>query len=227
MKLAFPRVRGSIVLAQKKIAFERRNSPTELSDKPQKQYTCANRSCKAKFTKTKPMQTVCSWQCGQAVAEMKRLKEAAKREQEERKKTRVIREALKSRSQWIKEAQHAFNAFIRVRDADKPCICCGKPLGDEAIGGGYDCGHYRSVGSAPHLRFDPRNAHAQRKQCNRYGAGRAVDYRIGLIARLGADVVAALEADNTIRKYTIDDLKAIKAEYKAKLKMLLADKEVA
>jgi hypothetical protein len=173
------------------------------------------------------MQKVCGQACAQKSAEMKRLKEAAKREQEERKKTRVQREALKTRSQWMKEAQSAFNQFIRVRDAGKPCICCGKPLGDEAIGGGYDCGHYRSVGSAPHLRFDPRNAHAQRKQCNRYGAGRAVDYRISLIARLGVAVVQALESDTTVKKYTTQDLKAIKAEYKAKLKQLLADKEVA
>jgi hypothetical protein len=77
------------------------------------------------------------------------------------------------------------------------------------------------------LRFNEFNCHAQRKQCNRYGAGRAVDYRLGLIQRIGREVVEALEADDLARKYTIDELKAIKAEYKAKLKQLLADKEVA
>ena len=184
-------------------------------------------ACRELFTPLRPLQSACSPKCAQEIAERKRLKEAAKREQEERVKTRVLREKMKTRSQWMKEAQHAFNQFIRVRDAGKPCICCGKPLGDEAIGGGYDCGHYRSVGSAPHLRFDERNAHAQRKQCNRYGAGRAVDYRIGLIARLGLAVVEALESDTSVKKYTIDDLKDIKAEYKSKLKQLQRDKEVA
>lgn len=131
-------------------------------------------------------------------------------------------ERLKRRSEWIKEAQIAFNAFIRLRDAGKPCICCGKPLGEESPGGAYDCGHCRSVGSAPHLRFDERNAHAQRKQCNRYGAGRAVDYRIGLISRLGVGVVDELESDQSVKHYSIDDLKAIRDHYRAKLKELKA-----
>jgi hypothetical protein len=91
-----------------------------------------------------------------------------------------------------------------------------------SIGGGYDCGHYRSVGSAPHLRFDERNAHAQRKQCNRWGSGRAVDYRIGLIKRIGLEKVEALESDQTVKKYTIDDLKSIISAYKAKFKALKA-----
>jgi hypothetical protein len=145
-------------------------------------------------------------------------------EKQERKDTRERKQALKTRSDWIKEGQHAFNAYIRARDRDFPCICCGKPLKGGDTGGEFDCGHYRSVGSAPHLRFDERNAHGQTKQCNRYGAGRAVDYRKGLIDRIGVALVEALEADNTPRHYTIEDLKQIKATYKAKLKAL---KEIA
>jgi len=80
--------------------------------------------------------------------------------------------------------------------------------------------HYRSVGSSPHLRFDERNAHAQRKQCNRWGAGRSVDYRLGLINRIGLAAVESLEADQTPKNYTIDDLRAITACYRAKLKGL-------
>ena len=40
---------------------------------------------------------------------------------------------------WLKDAQKAFNAFIRERDRDKPCIC-GQPLTLDAVGGGFDCG---------------------------------------------------------------------------------------
>lgn len=120
----------------------------------------------------------------------------------------------------MKEAQIAFNAYVRERDKNQPCICCGQPLGAQQVGGGFDAGHYRSVGSAPHLRFDERNCHGQRKSCNRYGSGRSVDYRLGLIARIGLAEVESLEADNDPKKYSIDDLKAIKAKYKAKLKEL-------
>lgn len=144
----------------------------------------------------------------------------------QRKATKERKEKLKTRRDYINEAQVAVNAYVRYRDKDKPCICCGKPLSDgcgSGVGGSYDAGHYRSTGSAPHLRFDAdRNIHGQRKACNRYGSGRAVDYRIGLIARIGLQAVEALEADNTPRKWTIDELKAIRDRYRAKLKELKA-----
>lgn len=195
------------------------------SNKPRK---CA--VCKSAYTPFQSMQKVCgSMPCMVAAGQAKTLKDRAKREQEERAKTRVQKEALKTRSQWMKEAQHAFNAYIRQRDSGRPCICCGRT--ETAVTGlsshGWDCGHYRSVGSAPHLRFHEDNAHRQLVLCNRYGAGRAVDYRIGLVKRLGIAAVESLENDNTVRKFSIDELKAIKATYKGKLKMLLADKEVA
>lgn len=165
-----------------------------------------------------PMASVCSTPC----AIEKAAQDRAKRE---RKEAAVRREQLKTRSDYMKDAQIAFNAFIRARDAAKDCICCvGRPLPSEAVGGGFDCGHYRSVGSAPHLRFDERNAHGQTKQCNRYGAGRAVDYRIGLIKRIGIEAVEALEADQEARKFTIEELKEIKATYKKKLKELRGSK---
>ena len=139
-------------------------------------------------------------------------------------KDRVRKERLKTRRDWEKEAQAAFNAYIRARDKDKPCICCGQPLSVGDVGGSYDCGHYRSTGSAPHLRFHEDNAHAQRKQCNRWGAGRAVDYRLGLIQRIGLERVEALEADQEPRKYTADELRAIRDLYRAKLRELVKER---
>lgn len=169
--------------------------------------------CKAEFLPSRMGQKVCSVECAKSIA-------VKKREKVERANDRQKREQLKTRSQWMKEAQIAFNAYIRERDREQLCICCDKHLGGDDVGGAFDCGHYRSVGSAPHLRFDERNAHGQRKQCNRWGAGRAVDYRLGLIRRIGLAAVEALEADQTEMKWTIDDLKAIKAEYVEKLKAL-------
>jgi len=141
-------------------------------------------------------------------------------EKAKRKEIKARKEKLQTRSDWVKKTQVAFNAFIRERDKNQLCICCGKPLTLDAIGGGYDAGHYRSVGSAPHLRFDERNCHAQRKQCNNHGSGRVVDYRIGLIARIGREAVEALEADQTPRKYSIEELKQIRDTYRAKLRAL-------
>ncbi|MFP5499771.1 MAG: recombination protein NinG, partial [Gammaproteobacteria bacterium] len=98
------------------------------------------------------------------------------------------------------------------------CISSGKPL--DWSGNAVDAGHYRSVGSAPHLRFDERNCHAQSKQDNRFLSGNAVDYRIGLIARIGQEAVDALEADQSVRKYTVEQIKGIKAYYRAKTRKL-------
>lgn len=145
----------------------------------------------------------------------KQQRDAAKVERAEIKKRK---EALKRIPDYIKEAQHAFNAYIRARDSAHPCICCGQPLTLHAVGGGFDCGHYRSTGSASHLRFNEDNAHGQRKVCNRYGAGRAVDYRIGLIARIGLARVEALENNNVPHKWTREQLIEITQTYRQKFK---------
>lgn len=159
-----------------------------------------------------------------AKAKRKAEKQARMAAKVERATTRARKQALKRIPDLIKEAQHAFNAVIRERDRDKPCICCGMPLlaqnENASTGGAFDCGHYRSTGSASHLRFDERNAHGQRKVCNRYGAGRAVDYRVGLIARIGLEAVEALEADNRVHRWTREELIEIRAKYVQKLKDL-------
>lgn len=186
------------------------------------------RHCKAKFTAEERSRglvlhsdCVEGWvKANLPKLEKKRVQLAKKRAAIAKKVLRERKAALKTIPDLIKEAQREFNSFIRARDVGRPCICCGLPLGGDAVGGGFDCGHWRSVGSAPHLRFDERNAHGQRKQCNRYGAGRAVEYRKGLIERLGIEVVEALEADNRIHKWTREELISIRDTYKAKRKEL-------
>ena len=178
------------------------------------------RVCREPFELRQPMTVVCSLECAKSFAASIREKTEKQAATKQRKADRERKEKLKTRRDWEREAQAEFNAFIRARDAGQPCICCGLPLAAGDVGGAYDCGHYRSVGSAPHLRYDERNAHAQRKQCNRWGAGRAVDYRLGLIERIGLEAVEALEADQQARKYTVDELKAIRDEYRAKAREL-------
>lgn len=183
-----------------------------------KQKTCKN--CKHLFTPFLSMAKVCSPACAISLAVSIRGKTEKVAQVKQRKADRVKLDKLKTRGQWIAEAQAAFNGFIRARDAGKPCICCGRHSAGMVHGGDFDAGHYRSRGSAPHLRFDERNVHAQLKQCNRYDSGNVVGYRIGLIARIGQEALDALEADQDPRRHTIDDLKALKAEYTAKTKQL-------
>lgn len=161
------------------------------------------RVCKAEFNPWSSTQIVCSPKCATTHAKQKD-------DQRARKSKKVELEAFKTRGDWVKEAQTAFNAYIRARDMNKTCISSGKPLSSGGVGGGFDCGHYRSVGSAPNLRFNVFNAHGQSKHDNRYLSGNAVDYRIRLIQRIGLDRVERLESDNAPKNYTIADLKRIK-----------------
>jgi hypothetical protein len=169
--------------------------------------------CKEPFEKRSMAHIACSPTCALQLA-------LVAREKKFKADYKARKEAVKTRSDWMKEAQVAFNAFIRERDrqAGVVCISSGKPL--DWSGNNVDAGHYRSTGSSPHLRFDERNCHAQSKHDNRYLSGNAVDYRIGLIARIGLQAVEAIEADQEPRKWSIDELKAIKAHYRAKLKQL-------
>jgi Bacteriophage Lambda NinG protein len=180
--------------------------------------------CGKEFVPLRSTAVACSYPCAKAWVDARnqKLKEQkAKQEAKiERKLTKERKEKLKTRNDWIKETQVAFNSYIRERDKDQPCICCGKPLGESQNGGGYDAGHYRSTGSAPHLRFHEDNCHAQRKHCNNWKAGNAVNYRLGLINRIGLKRVEQLEADNEPRKWAIDELKELKQKYKDKLKEL-------
>lgn len=188
--------------------------------KPLKSKKC--RACPESFRPKNSMQVVCSPACGLALARKARERREAQMAKEDRRQNRERKQRLKTRGDYLREAQQAFNEFIRWRDriAGHPCISSGRPL--DWAGNAVDAGHYRSVGSAPHLRFDERNCHAQSKQDNRYLSGNAVDYRIGLIKRIGLEAVEAVEADQEPRRYTIDDLQQIAKEYRANTRELKA-----
>lgn len=184
-----------------------------------KQKTC--KSCRQKFVPSRPMQTACTPACAIAIAERKREKQAQQMAAEKRRETRQQLESMKGIPELIREADKAFCAFIRARDAGKPCICCGRSSSGWSRGGDWDAGHYRSRGAASHLRYHEDNCHSQLKQCNR----RAFDvasYRANLIGRIGLARVEALENDNAPHKWTRDELIAIRRHYIAKRKEIEA-----
>ena len=189
-----------------------------------KQKTCKNPACGAKFKPMQLGQKVCGWQCGLAIAKEPANQQVARKAiaQRVRSEIKVRKEALKSRSEHMREAQALFNEFVRLRDSGQPCISCDSQPSDHDLitGSRWDAGHYRSVGACPELRFEPLNVHRQCVKCNRNLSGNAVEYRIRLVRRIGADKVDWLEGPHQARKYTIEDLKALKAEYRDKIKQL-------
>lgn len=171
--------------------------------------------CETPFTPFSSTAKVCGVACAVAYNEQVKAKKA-------RKELKERKEAIKSRADWLAEAQAAVNAYVRERDADLPCISCGRHHQ-----GQYHAGHYLSRGARPELRFNLDNIHKQCAPCNNHLSGNAVLFRIGLIAKIGLERVEALEGPHEAKKYSIEEIKAIKAEYRAKLKALTSNKGVA
>ena len=166
------------------------------------------KACRHKFLPSNPMQSACSIKC--AIELVNRDKAKA-----ERSESRKAKERIKTKADHAKEAQQAFNAWVRARDADLPCISCGR-----MHQGQWHAGHYRTVGSNPELRFDPLNCHKQCAPCNNHKSGDIVNYRINLARKIGQQALDWLEGPHEAKRYTIEQLQAIKAEYRAKLRQL-------
>ena len=174
-----------------------------LNYKHPKAKTCE--VCERVFVPDRMGQLVCRPAC--AMARVRNAKKA------ERESVRARKEAIKSKADWAREAQTAFNAWIRARDEGLPCISCGRHHQ-----GQWHAGHYLSTGARPELRYTESNVHRQCAPCNTHLSGNAVLYRIGLINRIGADAVEWLEGPHELPKLTADDYRAIRDTYRQKLK---------
>ncbi|MFJ2362482.1 recombination protein NinG [Pseudomonas sp. NPDC087697] len=177
---------------------------------------CKNPACRMSFKPSfSTAQKVCSWACGLAIAPENREKARKAIVEVGRKEIRAAKERIKPRAQYVREAQQAFNEFIRLRDKDLPCVSCGRHHE-----GQYHAGHYRTVGANPELRFEPLNVWKQCAPCNNHKSGDIVNYRITLVRRIGLERVEWLEGPHEPKRYTIEELKAMKADYRAKIREL-------
>ncbi len=175
--------------------------------------------CKSEYLPWSSTQKTCTdWQCGLAFSRQQEAikveREIRKQEKLQRDDLRQRRERLKGKSEWEKEAQAAFNRYIRWRDFGKDCASHDGPLisnSNYLTGSAVDASHYLSRGARSHLRFNVFNVHSACTKCNRQLSGNAVEFRIRLIQRIGLERVERLEADNTVRKFDIEYLKRVKA----------------
>jgi hypothetical protein len=110
------------------------------------------------------------------------------------------------------KTQKIFNAYIRLRDKDKPCITCGKYKIEHAC-------HFYSSGHYSALRFTDDNVHGGCLQCNYFKHGAGNEYRRNLIKRIGEERVLLLDAIATrcrVKKWHRIELEIICKEYKNK-----------
>lgn len=201
--------------------------------KPRK---CQNAECGQEFVpRFSSTQKVCSTACALATKD-KHAKPARKAiADRERKEIKARKERLKSRADHLKDAEKAVRDYRRTYELSigSGCISCGKSQGEIQAaqgwktGGAFDAGHFLGKGARPELRLVPANIWLQCKSCNagsskyaRKGLTVSQGFRAGLIERIGLEAVEALEADHEPRKYTVEELKAITAKFRAMVREL-------
>jgi FtsZ-binding cell division protein ZapB len=167
------------------------------------------RICKSPYAPHSSLQRACGPTCALALVKLDNERKAAKVVKESRQWVRQQKERLKTRGDHTKEAQQAFNAYIRARDSNLPCISCGTHSA-----GQFHAGHYRTTKAAPELRFDESNVNKQCAQCNNFDSGNITEYRISLINRVGQKEVDRLEGLTPPKHYSVDEIKEIKAKYR-------------
>lgn len=134
----------------------------------------------------------------------------------DKKQHKKDKEALKTLSDYEKEAKVIFQKWVRLRDAGQNCISCDKPVKDPAGG------HFYGAGTYSGLMFNPDNCHLQcNAHCNKFLSGNLLEYRKGLINRYGIEFVENLDnLSIQLRnyKYTKIELQEIKQKYVLKIK---------
>jgi hypothetical protein len=175
--------------------------------------------CKVQFLPDPVWAKHCSPDCGAELGLLLAAKKKAKDQRRERAETKAKLIELKPAKWALAKAKKAMNLYVRTIAEGKPCASCDTILVRVGrIGGDYDAGHFRSVGSAKHLEFDPRNVWGQCKHCNDVLKGNGQEYERRLRLKMGDDYVDGLLSDQEPRHYKKDDYLAIEAHYKQKLK---------
>lgn len=181
--------------------------------------------CKEKFIVKYFNQKFCMIhnECIKAFNEELKLKQAKERQ---KKANQIKRQHQKEKKEWhdkndsyakrLGKVKAIFQKWIRLRDKDEPCISCGTKQAEL-----WDGGHFLKAELYSGLIFHKFNCNKQCRKCNFYLDGNELNYREGLIKKIGADNVLLLENSkdyNREYRYTNEELEAIKVKYSELIK---------
>lgn len=166
------------------------------------------RSCKACKTRFEGKGFVvwCSPECGSVIARQGLDKKKAKEAKDERKQHRKKLADSKPKKYWLKKAEEAVNRYVRLRDSHLGCCSCDLPSTWE---GQWHASHFRSVGAASAVRYNLWNIHKGCSVCNNHRSGNIIEYRPRLIAKIGAEKVDWLMAQNQRADYSVEYLQRL------------------
>lgn len=189
-----------------------------LTAKPLKPKKC--KSCREPFTPKRRIQPACSPVCEHKLAlanvekaERKRAAAAKKAAKAERMADNVKRASLKTRQEWLKDAEYEVNRYVRLRDHRFGCVSCDRPASWD---GQWHASHFRSVGAASAVRYHLWNIHKACSVCNNHKSGNLSEYEPRLRALIGDEKVDWLRTQNQRAEYSIDYLKRLKAVFRRK-----------
>lgn len=123
-----------------------------------------------------------------------------------------------------------FSKYIRLRDADwrgyVRCISCSTVrMWDDGI----DAGHFYSVGSDKALKYNEVNCNGQCRSCNSFKSGNLLEYRRGMIAKYGEEVLKKLEVSHYIKttrkKLNQAEINVMYDFYKKKVESILSNRD--
>lgn len=173
--------------------------------------------CSEMFTPFSSLNMVCSKKCeidyrtALAMKNLKKIKADEKKAWNKKKKDFQ----QSDKTFWEKLCKTTCHTYIRLRDKDKGCISCGKPLKN----GNTDAGHLWSSGGHANLRYHEFNINAQcSRPCNKDLAGDINNYRINFVKRYSKELLEELDKNcKKERKYSITDYQEIIDYYKQKI----------
>ena len=156
--------------------------------------------CQTVFEIKQPLQSVCSYKC--AIEYSKKLK-ANKEANEWKKQKAVLKEKVKTLSQFKNDLQKDINLIVRLIDKGHGCIATGSKEGK------MNAGHYIGVGANETLRFHLENIWLQSEHSNMWKSGDTLRYQDGLVSLYGKEYLEHLNALKSIEpiKLTSEQIK--------------------
>ena len=161
--------------------------------------------CREKFETKVFLQKFCMIhdECISAFVEFAKQVNVKKVKKENALEKSILKEKLKTLSEWKKDLQTEINTLVREIDKGHPCIATG------SYDGKKNAGHYISVGSNQTLRFHLENIFLQSEHSNSWKAGDTIRYQQGIINTFGQEYMDYMNLLQSITpiKLAIEDIK--------------------
>lgn len=123
--------------------------------------------------------------------------------------TRIAKKAAPESLAGLKiEAQKVFNAFIRERDKDLPCIYCSKPVNSQDL----EACHFYPVSTSESLRYFEGNVFGGHRLCNMQDDRGAIETNV--LNRIGEEEFTNIQRlKSSYAKFSAETLEMIIENY--------------